>query len=124
MSISSSTAASFAHEWIAAWNKHDIDAILSHYTDNVLFYSPFIPLLKFNDTGVITSKEDLKKYFEIGLKNFPDLYFDLHEYFVGTNTVVLYYTSVNGRKALEVFELNEAGKATKVYCNYAESKTV
>lgn len=118
--MNTSIAKQFAAEWINCWNNHDLNAILAHYADELEFYSPFIPLLKFNDTGVITNKTELRKYFEIGLKSYPELHFKLHDYFVGINTVVLYYTSVNGRMAAEVFELNEAGKAVKVYCNYSD----
>ena len=111
-------AEQFAEEWIKAWNNHDLNTILSHYSDQIEFYSPFIPLLKFNETGVITNKADLKRYFEIGLNAYPDLQFTLHNFFTGIDTVVLYYTSVNGRLAAEVFQLNEEGKAIKVFCNY------
>jgi len=111
-------AEQFAEEWIKAWNNHDLNTILSHYSDQIEFYSPFIPLLKFNETGVITNKADLKRYFEIGLNAYPDLQFTLHKFFTGIDTVVLYYTSVNGRLAAEVFQLNEEGKAIKVFCNY------
>jgi ketosteroid isomerase-like protein len=111
----------FAEAWIRAWNNHDLDEILAHYADEPQFYSPFIPLLKFNEEGVITNKKDLRKYFETGLSTYPDLHFQLHNCLVGTNTLVLYYTSVDGRLAAEVFELNEQGKAIKVYCNYSEA---
>ncbi|MCU0440479.1 MAG: nuclear transport factor 2 family protein [Raineya sp.] len=112
------TAKIFAEEWITAWNSHDLEKIITHYADELEFYSPFIHALKFNDLGVIKNIADLRKYFEIGLKTYPDLHFKLHNYFVGLNTIVLYYTSVSGRIASEVFELNELGKAVKVYCNY------
>jgi hypothetical protein len=118
------TALQFAQEWIAAWNKHDITAILSHYNEELAFYSPLIPVLNFNTSGVITSKADLEKYFEIGLAKFPELHFEFHNCFVGNNTVVIYYTSVNGKLCAEVFELNEAGKAVKVFCNYSDVKSV
>jgi hypothetical protein len=111
----------FAEEWIKSWNDHNLNNILSHYADELEFYSPLISGLKYNKTGVITNKADLKKYFEIGLNSYPDLHFDFHNYFVGINTVVLYYTSVNGKLAAEVFELNEAGQAVKVYCNYSNN---
>lgn len=114
----------FAAAWIEAWNKHDINEILSHYADDVQFYSPFIKLLNFNESGVITNKTDLKKYFEIGLNAYPELHFQFHQCFTGINTLVIYYTSVNGRLAAEVFELNEEGKAVKVFCNYSEPKTI
>lgn len=116
-------AKEFTEEWIKAWNSHLIDEIMSHYAEEIAFHSPFITLLKFNDTGVIRSKEELKKYFEIGLKAYPELHFELHHYFVGIDTLVIYYNSVNGRIAAEVFELNEEGKAVKIYCHYADQNT-
>ncbi|MBD2705331.1 nuclear transport factor 2 family protein [Spirosoma sp. BT702] len=108
----------FADEWIGAFNAHDLDAIMAHYADELEFYSPFIPLLTFNETGCITSKGDLERYFQVGLSTYPDLHFTLHHVFVGMHTMVLYYTSVNGRLASEVFQLNERGQAQKVFCHY------
>ncbi|MEZ0609213.1 nuclear transport factor 2 family protein [Fibrella sp. WM1] len=111
-------ATHFANDWINAFNAHDLDAILAHYTEDVVFYSPFIPLLRFNESGCITDKQALKQYFQIGLATYPDLHFTLHHVFVGINTLVIYYTSVNGRLASEVFQLNEDGKARQVFCHY------
>lgn len=112
------TTNQFTTEWINAWNSHQIDDILEHYADEIEFYSPIIRLLNFNEEGVIRNKADLKRYFEIGLKAYPDLHFTLHNHFTGINSVVIYYTSVNNRKAAEVFELNTDRKAVKVTCNY------
>ena len=109
----------FAEAWITAWNKDDLNEILDRYADDLPFYSPFISLLKFNNEGVITNKTDLKKYFQIGLDTYPDLHF--HNCLVGIDTLVIYYTSVNGRMAAEVFEPDEQGKAMKVYCNYSKT---
>lgn len=25
----------FAHEWVEAWNSHDLEAVLSHYSDDL-----------------------------------------------------------------------------------------
>jgi len=118
--ITEETAKAFAAEWINVWNSHNIETILEHYENDVEFYSPLIPLLNFNNEGVIKNKTDLKKYFEIGLHTYPDLHFQLHHCFVGINSVVIYYTSVNGRLSAEVFELSENGKAKRVLCNYSK----
>lgn len=122
--ITTEHAKQFAEEWIHSWNSHSIDAIMQHYAENIEFHSPFIPLLKFNDTGMICDKQQLKDYFAVGLRSYPDLRFTLHNVFAGINTVVIYYTSVNGRMAAEVFELNANGKAVKVYCNYSMDRPV
>jgi len=113
----------FASDWIAAWNSHDLSAIMTHYADEVAFSSPFIPLLKFNDTGIINGKSELSKYFQIGLEAYPELHFKLHNVFAGIDTVVLYYESVNGRMAAEVFQLDGHGKAIRVFCNYTNNKS-
>ena len=33
-------AADFARLWLADWNSHDLDAILGHYAEDVIFTSP------------------------------------------------------------------------------------
>jgi hypothetical protein len=115
-------ALQFANEWISAFNAHNLSAILEHYADELEFYSPFIPLLKFNESGCITTKRDLERYFGVGLRTYPELHFTLHNVFVGIDTLVIYYTSVNGRLASEVFHLNKLGKAEKVFCHYVIDK--
>ena len=32
----------FAEEWIAAWNAHDLERILPHYSDDFEMHSPLI----------------------------------------------------------------------------------
>lgn len=124
MMITENDASKFVHEWIESFNAHNIHSILEHYADEIEFYSPFIPLLNFNDEGVLSGKTELKKYFEAGLNAYPDLHFKLHNYFIGINTVVIYYTSVNGRFAAETFQLNQEGKAVRVFCNYNNTNSV
>ena len=116
-------AKQFAADWIDSWNNHDLSKILGHYSEDVEFSSPLIQLLKFNETGTITSKAVLAKYFQIGLDAFPDLKFKLHNVFGGVDTVVIYYESVNGRMAAEVFRLDESLKAVSVFCNYTNEKS-
>lgn len=117
--ITEKQASNFAQDWINSWNSHQLNAIMEHYADEIEFYSPFVPLLKFNGTGLITSKNELARYFKTGLDAYPDLEFKLHNVFTGIDTVTLYYTSVNGRMAAEVFQLNGNGKAKRVFCNYS-----
>jgi ketosteroid isomerase-like protein len=35
------SAERFGVAWLAAWNAHDLDAILARYHDDVVFSSPF-----------------------------------------------------------------------------------
>jgi ketosteroid isomerase-like protein len=33
-------AAAFAGQWVEDWNNHDVEAVLAHFTDDVVFTSP------------------------------------------------------------------------------------
>lgn len=122
--IAQNEAKEFALDWIHSWNSHNLKEIMKHYDDSVEFHSPFILLLNFNETGIITSKKELESYFKIGLDTYPELTFKLHNVFTGIDTVTIYYTSVNNRKAAEVFHLNSNGKASKVFCNYSSVESL
>lgn len=41
-SLGQSRAETFAKEWLAAWNSHNLDSIMDHYSPNVEFTSPFV----------------------------------------------------------------------------------
>lgn len=40
--IDTTFAERFVHEWIEAWNSHDLETVLSHYSDDFEMSSPFI----------------------------------------------------------------------------------
>ena len=47
---------SLAHHWIAAWNAHDLDAIMTHYDDAIELTSPVAArLLGTSDGKVVGS---------------------------------------------------------------------
>lgn len=112
------TATAFANSWISAFNSHNPDLILEHYSDRVLFASPFVQYLHFNEQGVIHNKQHLRSYFETGLKASPDLHFQLQHVYAGINSVVICYLSVNSKMAAETFVLDDTLKATQVFCHY------
>ncbi|UYQ93238.1 nuclear transport factor 2 family protein [Chitinophaga horti] len=115
------TAAQFAKEWLAAWNSHDLDAIMHHYAESIIFYSPFIRRVNNDPSGCISDKAVLRAYFERALKGYPDLHFELFQVLEGVGSVVLYYKSVNNNLAAELMVLNEKGKVTEVRAHYFQA---
>jgi len=108
----------FAEEWIAAWNNHDLEAILTHYEDEVELRSPVAQRLLQGD-GTVRGKARLREYFELGLKAYPHLRFELVETLWGLETIVLsYLNNVRGSKTAEVMLMSEAGKIRGVWANY------
>ena len=110
----------FAEAWVNAWNSHDLEAILEHYADDIVFYSPFIQKINNDPSGRLQGKEALKAYFAKGLQAYPDLHFELYHVLEGVQSVVLYYKSVNNRLSAEMMVLNDAGKVVEVRAHYKQ----
>ena len=92
----------FAEEWQAAWNSHDVDQILFHYTDDVVFQSPYI-VHRFQDpAGEVHGKKELRDYWEAGLEQQPDLHFTVEDVRVSVDTLVINYRNQGGHSASEV----------------------
>lgn len=113
----------FAAEWIAAWNAHDIDRILSHYADDVRFTSPFVQRIAGQADGVLQGIPALRTYFDAALAKYPDLHFKLELVLAGVNSATLKYRSVNNLHAAEVMVLNADGQISSVLAHYASEAT-
>lgn len=111
-------AKEFAEHWIQAWNSHDIESIVSHYAENVEYFSPFLTRLANNPQGTLHGKWALKEYLAKGLAAYPDLNFVLKNVFFGVRSIVIQYQSVNNLNASEVFEFDENGLVNRVQCHY------
>ena len=107
-----------AMEWINTWNSHDINDIMSHYSEKIKFSSPIIKRLQVNDEGVIRDKKALQLYFEKGLNAFPDLKFELIKIFEGIGSMAIYYTSVNNMKVVEYLKVNDDNEIIEVNALY------
>lgn len=46
----------FAADWIAAWNRHDVDALLDRCADDIEWASPLLPRLARAPSGVLRGK--------------------------------------------------------------------
>jgi SnoaL-like domain len=100
----------FANSWVHAWNQRDLDAVLSHYADDVEFQSPLVVKLIGEPTGTVQGKQNLREYFRKALAAFPgDLQIVLLGTYRGVNSRLVHF-EVKGRKAIEVMELDRAGK--------------
>jgi hypothetical protein len=46
----------FAKDWSAAWNRRDVEAVLTHFHDDVVFTSPVAAELMPGSAGVVRGK--------------------------------------------------------------------
>jgi hypothetical protein len=116
--ITEQQAQVFADDWIAAWNAHDLDRVMSHYADDVEYFSMFVAKLTGDETGRINGKSGVRDYLSKGLAAYPELNFKFINCLVGVASITLQYESVNNLIAAEVFELNSDGLVKRVQCHY------
>jgi hypothetical protein len=108
-----------AHDWVAAWNGHDLDLIMMHYEDAVELTSPAAAQLLGRLDGRVVGKANLRAYFQRGLEAYPELHFRLEDVLWGLNSLVLYYTNQKGTRTAEFMELSAVGKVARVVANYS-----
>jgi hypothetical protein len=108
----------FAREWLEAWNSHDLEAILAHYTEGVELTSPFVVQVLGDPSGTIKGKDHLRMYISMGLSMFPDLHFHLIQVFTGVSSLVLHYGSVDDILAAETMVFNAQGQVARVLAHY------
>ena len=98
--ITQEQAERFGRDWIDAFNRHDLDAVLSHYADDVEFSSPSVAELAGEPSGTIRGKVALQSCFAQAVARYPDLGFELLHVLTGVESVCLVYRSLHrGRRS-------------------------
>jgi hypothetical protein len=94
-------AQEFTRQWVTDWNAHDVDALLEHFTDDVVFTSP-VAIRILGGDGVIRGKEALRTYWSEGVRLIPDLRFEVLAVYAGVSTLVINYRNQAGGVVSEV----------------------
>lgn len=92
----------FVADWLREWNAHDLEGLLAHFADDVVFTSPVAARLVPGSGGVISGKPALREYWAEGLRQIPDLRFELVAVYVGVDTLVINYRNQRGGLVNEV----------------------
>lgn len=116
-SSSRDAALAFADHWIEAWNSHDIQSILSHYVEEVVFFSPVAAQRV--GQGIVVGKEALRSYWSAGLAAQPQLHFELRDLLLGHNALTLLYRNHRNQCVAETLEFNDSGQVIRAYACYA-----
>ena len=102
-----------ARAWIDAWNRRDVEAVLSHYADDAVFISP--KALTFVGTARIEGKAKLADYWHTASQKIQTLVFRLDRAICDPQAgemVVLYEATLNGTtsRACELMRFDAAGR--------------
>lgn len=95
LNVERASAEAFVDRWVGDWNAHNLEAILSHFSDDVVFTSPAAVQLLGGD-GVVKGKESLRRYWAEGIRRVPDLRFEVVGFYVGVDVLVINYKNQRG----------------------------
>jgi len=98
------SAGAFAEHWAAAWNAHDLNAVLALFADNVVFTSPLAHKLLPASDGVVRGKAALRAYWSEGLAKAPYLHFELTWVMEGIDLIVIGFRNEQGVDRCEVLK--------------------
>lgn len=67
-------ASDFANKWVASWNQRDIESIMSHYSNDIVFRSPRVAARHAvtgvgSASGELRGLDSLRTYFSEALAN-------------------------------------------------------
>jgi hypothetical protein len=111
----------FAQQWVDGWNAHDMDAVLSHFTEDAEFASPVAAQLLPETNGILRGKAAIRDYWTNGLKRIPDLHFEIIDVYTGVGIVVIHYRNHVRGLVNEVLHLNAEGLVERGYGTYLEA---
>jgi ketosteroid isomerase-like protein len=117
--ITEEQARKFTGEWIAAWNGRDLDAVLAHYCDDIVFHSPRIAQVMGERWAAVHGKAELSDYWSRALAAAPHLHFELEEVLLGSDCLTILYRNHRQQRVAETFLFDESGLVTESFAAYA-----
>jgi hypothetical protein len=116
-------ARAHADRWLAAWNAHDLDAIVDCYAEDVDFVAPTVVRRWGREDGRLLGRDELRRHFARGLELAPDLTFSEESLMVTPGGYALLYRRENGNRVLDVVELSAGGLAGRVRAYYESEQS-
>jgi len=103
----------FAAEWVDAWNAHDLDRILGHYSSDVVFTSPVAAAIVVGSNGEVRGLDALRAYWAEGLRRLPDLHFRLDAVLTTASGCTLLYRNERDQQVAETMLFDGDGKVCR-----------
>jgi hypothetical protein len=114
-----------AWDWAAAdcdaWNRRDLEAIMSQYAEDVVLSSPAVVARMGRPDGWLHGKAKVREYFAIGLQ-IPGLHFELLEVFAGVSALCMIFRRETGAAVADLVEFDDRSRVTRLVACYGQSR--
>ncbi len=96
-SVQPESARAFAEQWIANWNRKDVEAVLKLFTDDVVFISSRAESIA--GSSRVEGKAKLREYWTRAVGRIQTIHFSL-EYVIreGQRLAIVYTSEINGKR--------------------------
>ena len=90
-------ARAFADRWISEWNRKDVEAVLAHFSESVVFTSPRAKAIV--GSSRVEGKSVLREYWTKAIARIQTIHFTL-DYVIsdGDRISVVYIAEIDGRR--------------------------
>lgn len=103
-------ARAFADRWISDWNRKDVEAVLTHFSESVVFTSPRAKAIL--GSGRVEGKSSLREYWTRAISRIQTIRFTLdHVIGEGNRMGIVYVAEIDGKRmrAVEFFVFDDDG---------------
>lgn len=109
-----------AEQWFAAFNAHDLEALLALYHEDAIHFSPKLKIRQPETNGWIKGKADLRAWWQDAFERLPELQYQPTSFTANNDRVIMEYTRIVPKEPdMNIAEFLEirTGKiaASKVY---------
>ena len=97
-----------AHQWFAAFNAHDLEALLDLYADDAEHYSPKLKVRRPETEGWVRGNDALRDWWRDAFERLPSLRYEVVKLTADDEQVFMeYIRHVEGEEDLRVGEILE-----------------
>ena len=101
----------FAERWVSEWNHKDVEAVLTHFSDDVVFASPRAKAIV--GSPRVEGKTKLREYWTRAISRVQTIHFSLdHVISDGDRVGIVYIAEIDGRRmrAVEFLKFGDDGQ--------------
>lgn len=88
----------FARQWAEAWNRRDVEAVLTHFHEDIVFTSP--TAVAVTGDATVYGKTALREYWLVALSRVNSLHFQVEHVLwdpVRRELAIIYISEIDGR---------------------------
>jgi hypothetical protein len=110
-----------ARLWLNDWNNRDFEKVMSHYAEDVEFYSPTVVSRWKEESGKLSGRTAVQNHFLKGIEEQPGMHFQFHAILYGFNSIVLIYKRETGSLSADFVLFDDEGKVKEVRSHWESS---